>query len=249
MAGHSQFKNIMHRKGAQDAKRAKVFAKHSRELTVASKAGGMDPGMNARLRTAISAARAVNMPNANIERAIKRGGEGGDGTDFVEVRYEGYGLNGVAVIVEALTDNRNRTASEVRAAFTKHGGSLGETGSVSFLFERVGFVEYPLDVATSEEMFEAALDAGATDVESSAESHEIRSDTADFNQMREMLEEKFGAGRSSGLRWIPQTTVSLEEESARSLLKMVELLEESDDVQSVHANFEVSGEVMEKLGS
>ena len=249
MAGHSQFKNIMHRKGAQDAKRAKIFAKHARELTVASKAGGMDPDMNARLRTAMSAARAANMPNTNIERAIKRGGEGGEGTDYLEVRYEGYGVSGVAVIVEALTDNRNRTASEVRSAFTKHGGNLGETGSVAFLFDRVGFVEYPETVASPEEMFEAALDAGATDVESVSEGHEIICDTPNFNEVRENMERKFGVARSSGLRWVPQTTVPLDEDSARSLLKMIEVLEESDDVQSVHANFEVSGSVMEKLGA
>ena len=249
MAGHSQFKNIMHRKGAQDAKRAKIFAKHARELTVASKAGGMDPGMNARLRTAISAARAANMPNTNIERAVKRGGEGGDGIDFAEVRYEGYGVNGVAVIVEALTDNRNRTASEVRSAFTKHGGNLGETGSVAFLFERVGFVEYPAAVASAEQMFEAALDAGAADVDSISDSHEVTCDTTSLNDVREVLEEKFGGARASGLRWVPQTTVPLDEESARGLIKMIEMLEESDDVQSVHANFEVSGSVMEKLGA
>jgi YebC/PmpR family DNA-binding regulatory protein len=249
MAGHSQFKNIMHRKGAQDAKRAKIFAKHARELTVASKVGGMDPDMNARLRAAISAARAANMPNANIARAIKRGGEGGEGTDFVEVRYEGYGSNGVAVIVEALTDNRNRTASEVRAAFTKHGGNLGETGSVAFLFDRIGFIEYSLTVASPEEMFEAALDAGAADVDSLVEGHEVRCDTPSFNDVRETLERRFGPARTSDLRWIPQTTIPLEEEAARGLLNMIEMLEESDDVQAVHANFEVSGAVMEKLGA
>ncbi len=249
MAGHSQFKNIMHRKGAQDAKRAKIFAKHTRELTVASKAGGMDPDMNARLRAAISAARAANMPNTNIERAIKRGGEGGEGADFVEVRYEGYGSHGVAVIVEALTDNRNRTASEVRAAFTKHGGNLGETGSVAFLFDRVGFIEYPLTVASPEEMFEAALDAGAADVDSLVEGHEVKCETPGFNDVREILERSFGVARTSDLRWIPQTTVPLDEESALGLLRMIDMLEESDDVQSVHANFEVSSDVMEKLGA
>ena len=216
---------------------------------MASKAGGMDPDMNARLRAAISAARAANMPNTNIERAIKRGGEGGEGADFVEVRYEGYGSHGVAVIVEALTDNRNRTASEVRAAFTKHGGNLGETGSVAFLFDRVGFIEYPLAVASPEEMFEAALDAGAADVDSLVEGHEVKCEAPSFNDVREILERSFGVARTSDLRWIPQTTVPLDEESALGLLRMIDMLEESDDVQSVHANFEVSSDVMEKLGA
>ena len=249
MAGHSQFKNIMYRKGAQDAKRAKLFAKHARELTVAAKAGGVDPAMNARLRTAISAARAANMPNNNIERAIKRGGDNDDGADFQEVRYEGYGLNGVAVIVEALTDNRNRTASEVRSAFTKHGGNLGETGSVNFLFDRVGLIEYPAATASEDEMFEAALEAGADNIGFAIVGHEITCNPDSFNQVRESLEARFGVAQSARLEWFPQNTLSLDEEAARTLLKMIEVLEDNDDVQSVHANFEISEKILQNLSA
>ena len=247
MAGHSQFKNIMYRKGAQDAKRAKVFAKHARELTVAVKAGGPDPDMNARLRTGISAARAANMPNNNIERAIKRASDSGEGVDFIEVRYEGYGLNGVAVIVEALTDNRNRTASDVRAAFTKHGGKLGETGSVNFLFDRVGLLQYPVSVAGEDEMFEAALDVGADNVDTTATHYVVTCSPDLFNNVREALELRFGVAESARLEWLPQTTLSLDEEAARTLIKMIEVLEDYDDVQSVHANFEISDQVLQKL--
>jgi len=247
MAGHSQFKNIMYRKGAQDAKRAKVFAKHARELTVAVKAGGPDPDMNARLRTGISAARAANMPNNNIERAIKRASDSGEGVDFIEVRYEGYGLNGVAVIVEALTDNRNRTASDVRAAFTKHGGKLGETGSVNFLFDRVGLLQYPVSGAGEDEMFEAALDAGADNADTTATHYVVTCSPDLFNNVREALELRFGVAESARLEWLPQTTLSLEEEAARTLIKMIEVLEDYDDVQSVHANFEISDQVLQKL--
>jgi len=247
MAGHSQFKNIMYRKGAQDAKRAKVFAKHARELTVAVKAGGPDPDMNARLRTGISAARAANMPNNNIERAIKRASDSGEGVDFIEVRYEGYGLNGVAVIVEALTDNRNRTASDVRAAFTKHGGKLGETGSVNFLFDRVGLLQYPVSGAGEDEMFEAALDAGADNADTTATHYVVTCSPDLFNNVREALELRFGVAESARLEWLPQTTLSLDEEAARTLIKMIEVLEDYDDVQSVHANFEISDQVLQKL--
>ena len=247
MAGHSQFKNIMYRKGAQDAKRAKVFAKHARELTVAVKAGGPDPDMNARLRTGISAARAANMPNNNIERAIKRASDSGEGVDFIEVRYEGYGLNGVAVIVEALTDNRNRTASDVRAAFTKHGGKLGETGSVNFLFDRVGLLQYPVSGAGEDEMFEAALDAGADNADTTSTHYVVTCSPDLFNNVREALELRFGVAESARLEWLPQTTLSLDEEAARTLIKMIEVLEDYDDVQSVHANFEISDQVLQKL--
>ena len=247
MAGHSQFKNIMYRKGAQDAKRAKVFAKHARELTVAVKAGGPDTDMNARLRTGISAARAANMPNNNIERAIKRASDSGEGVDFIEVRYEGYGLNGVAVIVEALTDNRNRTASDVRAAFTKHGGKLGETGSVNFLFDRVGLLQYPVSGAGEDEMFEAALDAGADNADTTATHYVVTCSPDLFNNVREALELRFGVAESARLEWLPQTTLSLDEEAARTLIKMIEVLEDYDDVQSVHANFEISDQVLQKL--
>ena len=232
MSGHSQFKNIMYRKGAQDAKRAKLFAKHARELTVAAKAGGLDPDMNARLRTAISAARAVNMPNNNIERAIKRGGDNDDSADFQEVRY-----------------NRNRTASEVRSAFTKHGGNLGETGSVNFLFDRVGLIEYLAETASEDEMFEAALEAGADNVEGISDNHEVTCRPEMFNEVRESLESRFGAPRSARLEWVPQTTLSLDEESARTLLKMIDALEDNDDVQSVYANVEISETVLQKLST
>lgn len=249
MAGHSKFKNIMHRKGAQDAKRAKVFAKHIRELTVAAKTGLPDPAMNPRLRTAIAAAKAVNMPKDNMERAIKKGAGGGDDTNFDEVRYEGYGPGGVAIIVETLTDNRNRTAAEVRSAFTKYGGNLGETGSVGFMFDQLGFIEYPTAVATPDEMFEVALEAGASDVESSDDGHEIYCAVEDLGTVRDALEEKFGAPEDARLDWKPQTTTELDEDKASTLLKLLDVLEDNDDVQRVASNFEVSDEVMERLSA
>lgn len=249
MAGHSQFKNIMYRKGAQDAKRAKQFAKLGKELMVAAKSGLPDPAMNPRLRTAIAAARAANMPKDNIERAIKRGSGGDDDTIYEEVRYEGYGIGGVAVIVEALTDNRNRTAAEVRAAFNKNGGSLGETGSVGFMFKRVGMVRYKAEVASADEMFEAALEAGAENVESGAGGHEVTSDPDAFNEVRDALEAGFGQPESAGLEWLPQTTVPVAEDQAETLMKMIEALEDSDDVQSVAANFEISDDVLQKLSA
>ena len=239
----------MHRKGAQDAKRAKVFAKHIRELTVAAKAGLPDPDMNPRLRTAIAAAKAVNMPKDNMERAIKKGAGGGDDTNFDEVRYEGYGPGGVAIIVETLTDNRNRTASEVRAAFTKFGGNLGETGSVGFMFERVGLIEFPTGTANTDDMFEAALEAGASDVESSEDCHEISCDPDELGAVRDALEEKFGTPQDARLDWKPQTTTELDEDKAATLLKLLDALEDNDDVQRVASNFEVSDEVMERLSA
>ena len=249
MAGHSKFKNIMHRKGAQDAKRAKVFAKHIRELTVAAKTGLPDPDMNPRLRTAIAAAKAVNMPKDNMERAIKKGAGGGDDTNFDEVRYEGYGPGGVAIIVETLTDNRNRTAAEIRAAFTKFAGNLGETGSVGFMFDQVGFVEYPVGAANADDMFEAALEAGASDVESSDDGHEIVCEPDDLGTVRDALEEKFGTPEDARLDWKPQTTTELDEDKAATLLKLLDVLEDNDDVQRVASNFEVSDEVMERLSA
>ena len=249
MAGHSKFKNIMHRKGAQDAKRAKVFAKHIRELTVASKIGLPDPNMNPRLRTAIAAAKAVNMPKDNMERAIKKGAGGGDDTNFDEVRYEGYGPGGVAIIVETLTDNRNRTASEVRAAFTKFGGNLGETGSVGFMFDQVGLIKFSADTANTDDMFEAALDAGASDVESSEDGHEVYCDPNDLGTVRDALEEKFGTPEDARLDWKPQTTTELDEDKAATLLKLLDVLEDNDDVQRLASNFEVSDEVMERLSA
>lgn len=249
MAGHSKFKNIMHRKGAQDAKRAKVFAKHIRELTVAAKTGIPDPDMNPRLRTAIAAAKAVNMPKENIERAIKKGAGGGEDTNFDEVRYEGYGPGGVAVIVETLTDNRNRTAAEMRAAFTKYGGNLGETGSVGYIFEQFGYIEYPANITNAEDMFEAALEAGASNVESSDNCHEIFCDAPDLGSVRDSLESKFGAPADARLEWKPQNTTELDEEKAKSLFKLIDVLEDNDDVQRVASNFEVTDEIMKCLSS
>ena len=246
MAGHSKFKNIMHRKGAQDAKRAKVFAKLAREIEVAARSSP-DPDQNPRLRTAIAAARGQNMPNDRIKRAIEKASGGGEGDNYEEVRYEGYGPGGVAVIVETLTDNRNRTASEVRSAFSKHGGNLGETNSVSFMFDQVGEVIYPAEVASADEVFEAALEAGASDVASSESNHEIVCAPEDFGQVAEALDSKFGAPENAGLNWRPQTTVDLNADSARTVLKLIDVLDDNDDVQRVATNFEVSDDVMAEL--
>lgn len=247
MAGHSKFKNIMYRKSAQDAKRAKLFTKLIRELTVAARSGLPDPDQNPRLRAAVAAAKAANMANDTMERAIKRGAGPDDGEQYDEIRYEGYGPGGVAIIVDALTDNRNRTASEVRSAFSKHGGSLGETNSVSFMFDRVGSVQYPGAVASADEMFEAALEAGADDVESTDDSHEVVCDPGSLNEVREALEARFGTPEQAALTWRPQNTVELEEDGAEKLFKLLEALEDSDDVQSVSANFSVSDEIMTRL--
>lgn len=249
MAGHSQFKNIMYRKGAQDAKRAKVFAKLIRELTVAARQGLPDPAMNPRLRAAIQAARAANMPKDNVERAIKRATQGGEGEAYEEIRYEGFAVGGVGVIVEALTDNRNRTASDVRATFGKYGGSLGETNSVAFMFDRIGAIEYAADAAGAEEMFEAAVEAGADDVETSDEGHTIVCAPDDLHQVREALESRFGDPRSARLTWRPQSTIPIDEDTASTLFKMLEVLEDNDDVQQITANFDVSEEVMQKLSA
>ena len=247
MAGHSKFKNIMHRKGAQDKKRAKVFTKLIRDLQVATRAGLPDPEMNPALKAAVLAANAANMPKDNIERAIKRASGEGDGDAYEEIRYEGYGPGGVALIVEALTDNRNRTASEVRAAFSKFSGSLGETNSVSFQFERVGLITYPAKIADSDTMFEAALEAGAGDVESSENGHEIFCAPNDFGQVRTALEELFGKAEEADLNWRPQNTVPVDEDKAETLFKLIEVLEDNDDVQSVAANFEIDDAVLERL--
>lgn len=249
MAGHSQFKNIMHRKGAQDARRAKQFGKVIREITVATRAGLPDPAMNPRLRAAIIAAREVNMPKDTVERAIRKASGAGGGDDYEEVRYEGYGPAGVAIIVEGLTDNRNRTASEVRAAFSKHGGSLGETNSVSFMFQHVGVVTYPLEVATEEEMLEAAIEAGADNVEVVDGLHEITSSMEAHTKVRDELEKHFGEARSAKLDWRPETTVPLDEEKARSVLKLIDILDENDDVQAVYANFDLPDDVAEALSA
>ena len=248
MAGHSQFKNIMHRKGRQDKIRAKLFSKLGREITVAAKMGMPDPNFNPRLRAAIIAARAENMPKDNIERAIKKS-QGGDSENYDEVRYEGYGPGGVAVIVEALTDNRNRTAGEVRATFTKNGGNLAETGAVSFMFDRVGIVEFNADVASADAMLEAAIDAGADDVVSGENGHEIYTAQDALAEVSKALEAKFGEPRKSALVWKPQNTLSVDDEAGEKLLRMIELLEESDDVQNVYANFEVSDSLMSKMSA
>lgn len=246
MAGHSKFKNIMYRKSAQDAKRAKVFTKLIRELTTAAR-NGADPDANPRLRSAIAASKSANMAKDTLERAIARGSGEGDTEQYEEIRYEGYGPNGVAIIVEALTDNRNRTASEVRAAFNKHGGNLGETNSVSFMFDRVGEIVYATGAADADAMFEAALEAGAHDVQSGEDGHEILCDPNDFNEVREALEARFGDSESAGLTWRPQTTVSLDDDAAETLLKLIDALEDSDDVQTVSANFEIDDAVLERL--
>ena len=249
MAGHSQFKNIMYRKGAQDKKRAKIFTKIIRELTTSARTGLSDPAANPRLRAAVLAARQANMPKDTVERAIKRGAGGGADDAYEEVRYEGYGPGGVAVIIEALTDNRNRTASEVRAAFTKAGGALGETNSVSFMFDRLGEVLYPADTATADEMFEAGIDAGADDLESDAEQHVLTCAPEDLNAVRDALEHRFGPASSARLVWRPKTTSPIDEETAAMLFKLLEALEDSDDVQNVYANFEVAEDVMARLGA
>ncbi len=249
MAGHSQFKNIMHRKGAQDAKRARHFAKLIREITVSARQGLPDPAFNPRLRAAMSAAREANMPRDTIERAVKKATGAAGGDDYVEVRYEGYGPAGVAVIVEALTDNRNRTASEVRAAFNKHGGALGETNSVSFMFNRVGVVEYPSKAATADAMLEAAIEAGADNAESGPDGHEVTCAPDDFFAVRDALEARFGAPAAAKLDWRPATSVTLDEERATSLLKLVDALEDSDDVQNVYANFDIPEGVMQALSA
>ena len=249
MAGHSQFKNIMHRKGAQDARRGRQFAKVIREITVAARSGLPDPGSNPRLRAALSAAREVNMPKDTIDRAIKKAIGAGGGEDYAEVRYEGYGPAGVAVIVEALTDNRNRTASDVRAAFSKHGGALGETNSVSFLFTRVGVVQYPPETASADAMLEAAVEAGADDAASGEDGHEVTCAVEAFFQVRDALEARFGAPASAKLDWRPSTTVTLDEERAGSLLKLIDALDDNEDVQNVYANFELPEAVLQRLSA
>ena len=247
MAGHSKFKNIMHRKGAQDAKRAKIFARHAKEIMIAARAGA-DPDMNASLRSAIAAAKAQNMPNDKIDRAVKKGSGGGEADTYEEIRYEGYGPGGVAMIVDVLTDNRNRAASDIRTAFSKYGGNLGETNSVAFMFDRVGQIQYPADAASDDDMFEAALEAGASDVESGDDMHEIVCEPDALNAVREALEARFGNPETAALGWKPQSTVDVDEGKASSLFRLLDALDDNDDVQNVSANFDVSDEVMAKLG-
>jgi YebC/PmpR family DNA-binding regulatory protein len=248
MAGHSQFKNIMHRKGRQDKVRSKLFGKLAREITVSAKLGLPDPAFNPRLRAAIVAARAENMPKDNIERAIKKA-SGNDAESYDEIRYEGYGPGGVAVIVEALTDNHNRTAGEVRATFTKNGGNLATTGSVSFMFNHLGVVEYDAKAASAEQMLDAAIEAGADDVTSNEDGHQIFTTSGNLHDVAKALEAKFGEPRKSGMLWKPQNTVALDDEAGEKMLKLIELLDDNDDVQNVYANFEVSDALVAKMSA
>ena len=246
MAGHSKWANIQHRKGRQDAVRAKLFSKLSKEITVAAKMGDPDPDKNPRLRLAVKEARAASMPKDNIERAIKKA-SGGDAEDYEEIRYEGYGPGGVAVIVEAMTDNRNRTASNVRSTFAKNGGNLGETGSVGFMFERKGEVTYPADVGDADTVMMAAIEAGAEDVESSGEGHVIWCADTDLNEVASALETALGESESTRLVWKPTTTTAMDLEGMQKLMKLIEALEDDDDVQRVTTNFEAPDEVMAQL--
>lgn len=248
MAGHSQFKNIMYRKGAQDAKKAKVFAKLSREITVAAKSGQPDPDKNPRLRLAIQAARAESMPKDNIERAIAKASQTAGGDDYTSIRYEGYGPGNVAIIVEALTDNKNRTASNVRSTFGKRGGNLGESGSVAFNFERIGYIQYPLSAGDADKVFEEALNAGANDVVTDDEHHDIETLPDDLGTVTEVLEKIFGTPSVSRLDWKPTVKSDVTDiEKAKSLMGLIEALEDDDDVQQVYNNAEFSDEVMAEL--
>jgi YebC/PmpR family DNA-binding regulatory protein len=246
MAGHSQFKNIMHRKGRVDAVRSKMFSKLAREITVAAKMGMPDPNFNPRLRAAILAARAENMPKDNIERAIKKS-QGGDAENYDEIRYEGYGPGGAAVIVEAMTDNRNRTASDIRSVFTKAGGNLAETGAVAFMFDHVGVVEFDQKAADADTMLEAAIEAGAEDVESDETGHVVYCEQTALGEVTKALEARFGEPRKSTLVWKPQNAVAVDDEAGEKLIRLVETLEDHDDVQNVYGNFELSDGLMAKM--
>jgi YebC/PmpR family DNA-binding regulatory protein len=246
MAGHSQFKNIMHKKGRADAARSKLFSKLAREITVSAKMGAPDPGMNPRLRLAVQAARAENMPKDNIERAIKKA-MGHDGESYEEIRYEGYAPGGVAVIVEALTDNRNRTGAAVRAVFAKHGGNLGATGSVGHMFHRVGEIAYPATKASADDMLEAAVEAGADDVVSDESGHIVTCAFDGLGSVAQALEARFGEAQSVKAVWKPTLTTPVDEENAQTIMKLIAALDEDDDVQNVTANFEVSEAVLAKL--
>ncbi|PIE06470.1 MAG: YebC/PmpR family DNA-binding transcriptional regulator [Rhodobacterales bacterium] len=247
MAGHSKWANIQHRKGRQDAARSKLFSKLAKEITVAAKMGDPDPDKNPRLRLAVKEAKSQSVPKDVIDRAIKKS-QGGDAENYDEIRYEGYGPNGVAVIVEAMTDNRNRTASTVRSTFSKNGGNLGETGSVGFMFERKGEITYPASAGDHDTVFEAALEAGAEDVESSDEGHTIYCADTDLNEVSSAMDAALGESDSAKLIWKPTTTTELGLEDMQKLMKLVDALEDDDDVQHVYTNFETSDEVMEQLG-
>ena len=246
MAGHSKWANIQHRKGRQDKLRAKVFSRLSKEITVAAKMGDPDPDKNPRLRLAVKEAKSNSMPKDNIERAIAKA-TGGDAESYDEIRYEGYGPNGVAIIVETMTDNRNRTASNVRSTFAKNGGNLGETGSVGFMFDRKGRIAYPVAAGDEDAVMTAAIEAGAEDVESDEDGHVIWCEAAELSAVSSALEEGLGEAESTALVWRPQTTTALDLEGAQSLMKLIEALEDDDDVQAVTANFEASDEVMAQL--
>ena len=246
MAGHSKWANIQHRKGRQDAARSKLFSKLSKEITVAAKMGDPDPEKNPRLRLAVKEAKTNSVPKDVIERAIKKS-SAGEGDDYEEIRYEGYGPNGVAVIVEAMTDNRNRTASNVRSIFSKNGGNLGETGSVGFMFERKGEVSYGVDAGDADTVLMAAIEAGAEDVESSEEGHLIWCQDTDLNDVSNALETELGESQSTKLIWKPTTTTELDLEGMQKLMKLIDALEDDDDVQRVTANFEASDEIMDQL--
>jgi YebC/PmpR family DNA-binding regulatory protein len=246
MAGHSKFKNIMYRKGAQDKKRSAMFSKLSREITVAAKAGLPDPDSNPRLRAAVTAARAQSMPKDNIQRAIDKA-SGGEAENYEEIRYEGFGPGGVSLVVEALTDNRNRTATNVRTIFSKNGGNLGASGSVSHGFERLGLIEYPASAGSADDIFEAAIEAGAADVESDGEGHEIWTAVDNLHEVARQLEKRLGEPEGTRLAWRAQTPVEVDGDAAGQLIRLIEALEEDDDVQVVWGNYEVSDEVMERL--
>jgi YebC/PmpR family DNA-binding regulatory protein len=247
MAGHSKFKNIMHRKGRADSVRSKLFSKLSREITVAAKTGLPDPAMNSRLRLAVNNAKAESVPKDNIDRAIKKAAAA-DGETFDEIRYEGFGPGGVGVIVEVLTDNRNRAAANVRSIFSKNGGNLGETGSVSFMWDRVGQVTYPVSVGDEDKVMEAALEAGAEDVESDEDGHTIFTAFDALNEVAQALEAALGPAKSTRLVWRPKALTPIEGEAVGTLMKMIDALEDDDDVQNVYGNYEISDADMEKFG-
>jgi YebC/PmpR family DNA-binding regulatory protein len=249
LAGHSHVKNVMHRKGAQDARRARAFAKLIREITVAARQGLPDPSANARLRAAVTTAFKQNMTRDTVDRAIKKAAGSAASDDYTDVRYEGYGPAGVAVIVETLTDNRNRTASDVRSAFSKHGGALGETNSVSFMFNRIGVVTYKPEAATADAMLEAAIEAGADDVVSTEDGHEVTCATDSLFAVRDALERAFGPPEDAKFDWRPATTVTLDEDRAVSVLKLIDTLEDNDDVQHVYANFDIPEDVLARISA
>ncbi|MBN8816661.1 MAG: YebC/PmpR family DNA-binding transcriptional regulator [Sphingomonas sp.] len=247
MAGHSKFKNIMYRKGAQDKKRSNLFSKLSREITVAAKMGLPDPDMNPRLRAAVNAAKAQSMPKDNIQRSIDKATKG-EGDNFEEIRYEAFGPGGVSLIIETLTDNRNRTVTNVRTAISKNGGNLGAPGSVSHGFDRMGLINYPVTAGDADTVFEAALEAGAEDVSSSDEGHEIWTEQGSLHEVAKALEPVLGEAEGAKLAWRPQTMVEVDEGDAGTLFKLIDALDDDDDVQTVWGNYEVSDAVMEKLG-